>query len=76
MKNLNGVKDISKTDESFIKSYNEKGDREYSPEVDVQYPKKLHDFYINLPFLSERIKIEKVEKFVANLHDKAKLLYT
>ena len=30
---------------------------------------KIHN---NLPFLQERMKIEKVEKLVANLHDKAK----
>ena len=29
---------------------------------------KIHN---NLPFLQERMKIEKVEKLVANLHDKA-----
>ena len=32
--------------------------------------KKLHDLQHDLPFLTERIEIEKVEKFVPNLHDK------
>ena len=43
-------------------------------EVDVQYPEKLHDLHDDLPFLPERIKIEKVGKLVANLHDKTEYL--
>ena len=39
-------------------------------EVDVQYRENLHNLHNDLPFLSERIKIEKVEKLVANLHGK------
>ena len=31
---------------------------------------KLHRFHNDLPFLPERMKIEKVEKLAANLHDK------
>ena len=39
--------------------------------VDVQYPKKLHDLLNDLPILPEKIKIEKSENVIANLHDKA-----
>ena len=39
-------------------------------EVDVQYLKKLHGFHNDLLFLSVRMKIEKFEKLVSNLHDK------
>ena len=39
-------------------------------EVDVQNPEKLHELHNYLPLLLERIKTEKVEKFVTNLHDK------
>ena len=42
----------------------------YFFEVDIQYPKKLHQLHNGLPFLPERIKIEKVEKLVTNLHNK------
>ena len=35
-----------------------------------QYLKKLHDLYDDFPFSPERMKIEKVKKLVANLHDK------
>ena len=34
--------------------------------------KILQDFLNHSPFLPERIKIEKVEKLVANLHDRTK----
>ena len=35
-----------------------------------QYLEKLHEPHNDLPFLPGRMKIEKVEKLVANLHDK------
>ena len=54
----------------FIKNYNEESNEGYFLEVDVQYPEKLHELHKDLPFLSERMKLEKVEKFVANLHEK------
>ena len=68
--NFEWIKDTSQFDEDFIKNYNEKSDEGYSLEVDVQYLEKLHELYNDLPFLPQRMKIEKVEKFVANLHDK------
>ena len=45
-------------------------------EGDVQYPQKVHKLHKDLPFLSERMKIEKVEKLVANLHDKKNIFFT
>ena len=45
-------------------------DEGYFLEVDFQYLEKLHELHNDLPFLLERTKIEKVEKLVANLHDK------
>ena len=48
---------------------NDESDEEYFLEIDVQYPENLHKLHNDLPFLPERIKIEKVEKSVANLHD-------
>ena len=64
------IKDTSQYNEGFIKFYNEEDDEGYFLEVDVQYLEKLFDFHNDLTFLPERIKIEKVEKLVANLHDK------
>ena len=39
---------------------------------DVKYPKKLHDLHSDLPFLPRRMKIDKCEKLVCNLHSKKK----
>ena len=68
--NFEQIKDTSQYNEGFIKFYNEEDDEGYFLEVDVQYLEKLFDFHNDLTFLPERIKIEKVEKLVANLHDK------
>ena len=38
--------------------------------VDVEYPKELYENHNELPFLAERMKIGREEKFVANLKDK------
>ena len=42
----------------------------YLLEVDVRYPKELHDSHDNLPFMCERMKINGVEKLIPNLYDK------
>ena len=34
--------------------------------------KKIHNLYNDLPFLLQRMKIEKIEKLVTNLHDPKK----
>ena len=64
---MSGFKILLKFNEDFIKDYN--GESEYFLEVDVQYFEKWHELHNYLPFLLERVKIEKVEKLVANLHD-------
>ena len=64
------IKDTSQFNEDFIKNYNEESDEGYLLEVDVQYHEKLHELHNDLPFLQKRMKIVKVEKLVANLHDK------
>ena len=51
------------------KSINEESDKWYFLKDDVQYIEKVHDLNY-LPFFPERMKIERVEKLVANLHDK------
>ena len=38
--------------------------------VDVEYPKNLHTLHSDLPFLPERMKINKCDKLVCNLNDK------
>ena len=67
---VNGFKwlNSNKINEEFIKNYNENDKKGYILEVDVKYPKKLHD----LPFLPERMEINKCKKLVCNLYDKKK----
>ena len=50
----------------FSERYNEDGDERYFLEVDAQYPGNLLALHNYLSFLTERMKIEKVEKLVAN----------
>ena len=45
-------------------------DKGYVLEVDVNYPKELHNSHNDLPFMCERIEINGVEKLVSNLRDK------
>ena len=58
--------------EEFIKNYNENDNKGYILEVDVKYPKRLHELHSDLPFLSERMKIDKCNKLVCNLFNKKK----
>ena len=66
------VEYTSGTNEEFIKNYNENSNKGYILEVDVKYPRKLHDLHSDLPFLPRRIKIDKCKKLVSNLHNKKK----
>ena len=62
--------------EEFIKNYNENDNKGYILEVDVKYPKRLHELHSDLPFLSERMKIDKCNKLVCNLFNKKKICHT
>ena len=56
----------SKPDEiSKLVNSKEKG---YLLEVDVHYPKELHDYHNDLPFMSECMAINGVEKLIPNLY--------
>ena len=64
---INGFKwvnDISGINEKFVKSYDKKNsDKVYILEVDVDYPSKLHKLHSDMPFLPEKMKIDKTQKF-------------
>ena len=68
--NFEWIKDTSQFNEDFIKNYNEESDDGYLLKVYAQYLEKLLELHNHLPFLPERKKIEKIEKLVANSHDK------
>ena len=68
--NFEWIEDSSQFNENFIKNYNEESDEGYFLEVDVEFPERLQNLHDDLPFFPERIKIEKVDKLAANLHDK------
>ena len=68
---INGFKclnDILGKDKKFIKSYNKNSSKGYI----LDYPSKLHRLHSDMPFLPERMKIDKTKKLVCNLHDKKK----
>ena len=64
------VDDLSIFTEDFIKNYDEEDDTGYLFVVDVEYPKNLHKLHSDLPFLPERMKINKCTKLVCNVQDK------
>ena len=68
--NFEWIKDISQFNEDFIKNYNDESDEGYFLKVNVQYLENLHELHNDLLFSPDRMKIEKVKKLVANLHDK------
>ena len=63
------VNDVSRFTPDEIAKRGSKG---YLLEVDVKYPKELHDLHNDLPFMCEKMKINKVGKLVPNLCDKKK----
>ena len=63
---VNGFKwiDNNVRNEEFIKNYNENDNKGYILEVGIKYPKRLQELHSDLPFLSERMKIDKCNSFV------------
>ena len=55
-----------------IDSYVNSNKKSYLLEVDVKYPKELHDSHYDLPIMCEKMKINKVEELVPNLDNKKK----
>ena len=56
--------------EDIIKRYDENDDYGAILIADVDYPKKLYKLHSDLPFLSERMKINKVDKLICNTQNK------
>ena len=64
--------DLSIFTMDFIKNYNEESDTGYLLYVDVEYPKNLRKSHEDLPFLPNRMKVNKVNKIICNQYDKHK----
>ena len=64
------VEYLSESNEDFVKSYSDESDEGYFLEVDVQCPENLRNLHNGLHFFSKGMKIEKVDKLIANVYDK------
>ena len=65
-----GARELKRTTDMMVRNSNHCYG--YVLEVDVKYPKELHDHHNDLPFMCEKIRVSGVEKLVPNLHDKKK----
>ena len=74
--NFKWVEDTSRINEEFITNYNKNNKKGYILEVDVKYPRELHDSHSDLLFLPKRMKIDKCKKLVCNLRNKKNTSYT
>ena len=64
------VNDVKKFTSDEIGRLVKSDNKGYLLEVDVKYPKELHNLHNDLLFMCEKMKINKIEKLVPNLYDK------
>ena len=64
------IEDISIFTEDYIKNYDQNSDTGYLLVVDVTYRKDLYEKHKYLPFLPEKIEIDKSTKLSCNFNDK------
>ena len=62
--------DLSIFIDDFIKNYNKKSDKGYLFNVDINSLQEIRELHVDLPFLSAKIQVNKVNKLVAKVHDK------
>ena len=62
--------DLSVFTSDFIKNYDSHSYMGYIFYVDIIYPKELYELHKDLPFLPDRMEVNKVDKLVANVYDK------
>ena len=70
VKGFKWMNDISMINENFVKSYNKNSGKGYILKVDVDYPCELQNLRSALPFLPERMVVNKTKKLICNLQDK------
>ena len=64
VRNFKWINELYIFTEDFIKNYDENRDIGYIFEVDVDYPKNIHMLHSDLPYLPERMEINKCTKLV------------
>ena len=60
-------KNVPKFDEGFTENYEVDSNKGYILEVDVEYPKDLHNLHSDLSFLLKRMKTENCYELVCNI---------
>ena len=68
------VNDVSRFTPEEIGRLVKDDSKGYLLEVDVKYPKELHDLHNDFPFMCEKMNIIKAERLVPNLYDKKKYI--
>ena len=75
IKNFEWVKDLRHINQKFIKNYDEDfSEGGHILEVDVEYSIELQNKHKNLPFLPEKMKINKQTKLPCNFNDKTRYI--
>ena len=64
VKDFKWVTNVFKINEDFIKNYDKDGNIGYFLNVDIEYLRELYNLHSDLPFLPERMKINKCSKLV------------
>ena len=67
--------DLSKTDEGFIKSCNERSKRGYFVEIHIQYPKYLYHVQYDLPFYQKEWILKKLKNLLSIYKIKLNMLF-
>ena len=62
--------DLSMFTSDFIKNYDENSDIGYLFYVDIEYPHTLRDKHRDMPFLPDRMLVNKVNKLICSEYDK------
>ena len=60
--------------ENLINVLSKKNKYGYLLEVDIKYPRELHNLHNDIPFMCDKMNINGVEKLIPNLYDKKKYI--
>ena len=67
--------DLSIFTSDFIKNDDSHSDMGYIFYVDITYPKELYELHKDLPFLPDRMEVNKVNKLAANVYDQKYVIH-